>query len=138
MREKLKWLVLTVVFTIVVSIGAVGLRTTKQRPQQHFPAHTGATIQKNSNDVSIDFESCLPDSGQVYTEFATTLLVVNGADGLYCDFGYAYAVENPNPIVKLNTVCSVPRSVGIVRFPLASEGVMLEGRPLSPYCKPNK
>ena len=74
------------------------------------------TMQKNGNEIVINFSLCKPEKKRFDVAFGSTTIQILGITDKVCQLKYGGEVENPNWDGKLDTVCEVPTYLGVVGF----------------------
>jgi|GEM_PF-6105308 len=89
-------------------------------------------FEEEEQPVRIDFARCDKTQETFFVAFGSTVISVEGIEGDSCVLRYGEEVENPEWDFTLDTVCRVPRSLGIKTFYKGDQGVDMSS--IAPYC----
>jgi hypothetical protein len=94
-----------------------------------------ASVPLLTDDVEIDFESCVPRRSKIDVTFGSTTFEIVGRTENGCLMKYGGEVENPDWDGFLDKACIIPFKLGTQRFKKTSIEVNFSS--LESYCTSN-
>jgi len=90
--------------------------------------------KRDEDTLVINFAECKNCLENIYVAFgSTTYEMYKSQNDNYCIMRYGREIENPNWKGDLNTICTIPRNIGVKTFKIGNYGVDFSS--LEAYCK---